>query len=55
MKIRFHNIDHLTQFVFWLDVMTGTEIFSVTMFAVAVIWYLAMRLSFRRITTFVRI
>ena len=55
MKITFHNIDHLTQFVFWLDVMTGTEFFSVAMLAVSVIWYLAMRLTFVRITTFMRI
>jgi hypothetical protein len=45
--IRFHNIDHFTQFVFWLDTMVGTEAFSVTTFVCAALFYVWLRLTVR--------
>jgi len=39
MKIQFTSFEHLTQFIFWLDVMVGTEFFSIATFVSAVVLY----------------
>ncbi len=39
MKIQVASFDHLIQFIFWLDVMVGTEFFSIATFMSAVVLY----------------
>ena len=43
MKIKVWQFDHLTQFIFWLDVMFKTEAFSVIFTAAAFAVYILVK------------
>lgn len=47
MKIRFQNMAHFTQFVFWLDIMMQTEFFSIATFIGAILFYGMLHLRFK--------